>query len=156
MYARRIGARRHKLPARRSRVNLGRRHRADAKWIKLRAACYNECGDAVRHSFATTRETKVVSNIESLDVARRAEQIYDERLKSELEREHLHRYVAVEPDSGDYYLGNTLSEAIQAARGAHPERLAFAIRVGHLSTIHLGVLATRPVKSTPQDGRSCR
>ena len=83
-----------------------------------------------------------MSNIDSLDVARRSERIYDERLKSQLEREHLHRYVAVEPDSGDYYLGDTLSEAIQAARRAHPDRLAFAIRVGHLSTVHLGVLAT--------------
>lgn len=83
-----------------------------------------------------------MTSIESRDVARRAEQIYDERLKQELEALHVHRYVAVEPDSGEYFLGDTLSEAIQAARIAHPDRLAFAIRVGHISTVHSGMLAT--------------
>ena len=32
----------------------------------------------------------------------------------------------------------TLSEAIQAARAAHPARLPFALRVGHKSTVELG------------------
>jgi hypothetical protein len=78
----------------------------------------------------------------SLDVARRATEIYDMRLRGILEADHRNAYVAVEPDSGDYFLGDTLSEAIQAARTAHPNRISFALRVGHPSAVHLGVMST--------------
>jgi len=78
----------------------------------------------------------------SLDVARRASEIYDMRLRIMLETDHCHAYVAVEPDSGDYFLGDTLSEAIQAARAAHPNRISFALRVGHPTAVHLGVMST--------------
>jgi len=74
------------------------------------------------------------------DVARRATQLYDEKLREQLERTHLHDFVAIEPDSGEYFLGKTLSDAIQASRAAYPDRLAFAMRVGHSAAVHIGVL----------------
>ena len=58
---------------------------------------------------------------QSLAVARRATDIYDPRLRVKLEAEHRDAFVAVEPDSGDYFLGKTLSEAIVAARRDTPE-----------------------------------
>jgi hypothetical protein len=67
-----------------------------------------------------------------------AEQIYESRLRSALEPQHTDEFVAIEPDSGDYFLGNTLSEAIGAARRSYPDRLAHAIRVGHKAAIHFG------------------
>ena len=76
----------------------------------------------------------------SIDVARRGQALYNERLRSQLEASHVDEFVAIEPDSGDYFLGNTLSEAIQSARAAHPDRLPFAIRIGHSATVELGVL----------------
>ena len=79
---------------------------------------------------------------QSLDVARRATEIYDMRLRGILEADHRNAFVAVEPDSGDYFLGNTLSEAIQTARTAHPNRISFALRVGHPSAVHLGIMST--------------
>jgi hypothetical protein len=75
---------------------------------------------------------------ESTNVSAQAQRLYDERLRADLERLHPHAFVAIEPVSGDYYLGQTLSEAIGAARKAHPDRLAHAIRVGHKSAVHLG------------------
>ena len=77
----------------------------------------------------------------SQDVATRGLAIYQSQLRSVLEPQHREEYVAIEPDSGDYFLGKTLSEAIQSARQAHPNRLAFALRVGHPTTIELGVMA---------------
>jgi hypothetical protein len=77
---------------------------------------------------------------QTADVARRAKQLYEESLKAHLEATHQHDFVAIEPESGNYYLGKTLSEAIQASRVAHPDRLAFAIRVGDDTAVHLGVL----------------
>jgi hypothetical protein len=70
--------------------------------------------------------------------ARRAEAIYAQRLKDTLEVTHPDAFVAIEPDSGDDFLGRTLSEAIGLARKAHPDRLAHAIRVGHRATVHFG------------------
>jgi len=46
--------------------------------------------------------------------------------------------VAIEPKSGDHYVGRTLSEAIGAARKAHPDRLAYALRVGQEPAIQIG------------------
>ena len=78
---------------------------------------------------------------ESLEVAQQAEQIYRERLKDLLEPSHMHDFVAIEPQSGDYFLGKTLSEAMGACRETHPDRLAYAMRVGHRAAIHLGAVS---------------
>lgn len=72
-------------------------------------------------------------------IAEQARRIYDERLREQLEPTHAHEFVAIEPVSGNHYLGQTLSEAIGAARKAHPDRLAHAIRVGHKSAVYLGI-----------------
>ncbi len=78
----------------------------------------------------------------SLDVARRATEIYESRLRVKLEADQRNAFVAVEPDSGDYFLGETLSKAVLAARKAHPNKISFALRVGHPSAVHLGVIST--------------
>lgn len=69
---------------------------------------------------------------------RNAERFYDEHLRSNLECAHPHEFVAIEPVSGDYFLGRTLSDAIGAAREVHPDRLAHTIRVGHRAALHFG------------------
>ncbi|MCC6509027.1 MAG: hypothetical protein IT423_07965 [Pirellulaceae bacterium] len=74
------------------------------------------------------------------DVVRRATQVYEEKLRDKLERSNMNDFVAIEPDSGEYFFGKTLSEAIQASRTAHPDRLAFAMRVGHSTAVQIGVL----------------
>ncbi len=76
------------------------------------------------------------------DVGRRAKQLYEETLRTKLEATNMNDFVAIEPDSGDYFFGKTLSEAIQASRAAHPDRLAFAMRVGHSAAVHIGVFTS--------------
>jgi hypothetical protein len=78
---------------------------------------------------------------ESSDLVRRAQSLYVQKLKARLEVTNEGDFVAIEPDSGDYFIGKTLSEAIQFARAAHPDRLPFALRVGHKNTVELGVVA---------------
>ena len=77
---------------------------------------------------------------QTADVARRAKQLYEETLRQKLEATNKNDFVAIEPDSGDYFFGKTLSEAIQAARAAHPDRLSFAMRVGHEAAVQIGVM----------------
>jgi hypothetical protein len=73
------------------------------------------------------------------DTASAARRIYEERLRAKLERSHIDKFVAIEPVSGEYFLGQTLSEAIGAARTKYPDRLAHALRVGHRAAIHFGL-----------------
>ena len=73
------------------------------------------------------------------EFVRRAEEIYATRLRTILEPDHVDEFVAIEPDSGDYFLGKTLSEAIGAARQSYPDRLAHAMRVGHKAALHFGM-----------------
>ncbi|MCI0681024.1 MAG: hypothetical protein L0Y71_02880 [Gemmataceae bacterium] len=72
------------------------------------------------------------------ELIRRAEQVYDKRLKQDLERTHLNYFVAIEPDSGDYFLGRTLSEASAAAHAVYPDRRYSVLRIGHHATVHIG------------------
>ena len=78
----------------------------------------------------------------SLDVARRADSLYEEKLRQDLEANHRNSFVAIEPDSGDFFLGQTLSDAISSARAAYPDRISFALRVGHPTAVNLGVMST--------------
>ena len=77
------------------------------------------------------------------DIVQHAERIYEERLRAKLEKSHPNAFVAIEPVSGDYFLGETLSEAGIAARKAHPDRLSFIMRVGHRTAVHIGVCDDR-------------
>ena len=79
----------------------------------------------------------ISSNLDEL--VRRAEELYAQKLRSKLEADHQDDFVAVEPVSGDFFLGKTLSQAVSAARDAHPDRLSHAIRVGHEAALHFGV-----------------
>jgi hypothetical protein len=72
-------------------------------------------------------------------VAGAARKLYEERLRDLLEPVHNDEFVAIEPISGEYFLGRTLSEAIGASRSKYPDRLAHALRVGHKATVHFGL-----------------
>jgi hypothetical protein len=74
---------------------------------------------------------------QSTELASRATAVYEQKLRTRLETTHPDDFVAIEPESEDLFLGKTLSEAIQAARRAYPNRLSFALRVGHRSTIDI-------------------
>ena len=82
----------------------------------------------------------MVSAVDTNDVTRRAEIIYSDQLRSDLERDHRNEFVAIEPDSGDFYLGKTPTEAMGQSRVEHPGCLSFIIRVGHTHAIHIGHL----------------
>ena len=79
-----------------------------------------------------------MSSIELQQLADDATRIYEQRMRVQLEASHLHDFVAIEPESGDYFLGKTLSEAMRLARVTHPTRRAFCLRVGHVCALELG------------------
>ncbi len=59
-----------------------------------------------------------------------AKQTYDERLAAKLEPEHAGEIVAIEPNSGAYFLGEDEIEAADSARAAGHNGPFYFLRVG--------------------------
>ena len=75
---------------------------------------------------------------ETESVIDRAKEIYASQLRMELESLHVDRFVAIEPESGEYFLGDTFDEAVKSARTKYPSRLSHTIRIGHRAAFHIG------------------
>jgi hypothetical protein len=71
-------------------------------------------------------------------LSEQGKRIYQERLQSLLEPEQVGRFVAIEPESGRYFLADSRSEAMIAARQAMPGYLFFLARVGYPAAASLG------------------
>lgn len=75
---------------------------------------------------------------ETKSVIDRAKGVYADQLQTDLESQHMDRFVAIEPESGEYFLGDTFDEAVKAARTKYPSRLSHTIRIGHRAAFHIG------------------
>jgi len=58
-------------------------------------------------------------------IARKGQELYDTKLKALLEPEKNGMFVAIEPDSEDYFVGETMAQARQRASKVHPEKYSF-------------------------------
>jgi hypothetical protein len=81
----------------------------------------------------------VVSD-DTRSVIERAKRIYADQLQAVLEPQHTNRFVAIEPESSEYFLGDTFDEAVKSARAKHPSRLSHTIRIGRRAAFHIGGL----------------
>ncbi len=72
------------------------------------------------------------------DLLERGMGIYEERLKSLLEPEHKGEMLAVEVESGDYFLGRTATEAYKKAKEEYPGREFAFLRVGARAAFFVG------------------
>ncbi len=88
---------------------------------------------------STTEEAARVMD----ETIERGQRVYDEQLKSRLEPEHTGRFVAIEPESAKYFLGDTGTEALVAAHEAMPESRFYLRRVGYVFTHQLGGYGVR-------------
>ncbi len=76
----------------------------------------------------------------SQNVIDRAKEMYDARWRAELEANQSGRFVAIEPESAEYFLADSFSQAVDQAHRAYPERISFVLHVGHDAAIHIGEL----------------
>ena len=77
-----------------------------------------------------------------MSVAEQAKQFYESRLKAQLEADHRDQFVAIEPISESFYLGDQFIDAALAAKDAYPDRTSFVIRVGHEAAFHIGAFGS--------------
>lgn len=73
-------------------------------------------------------------------VADKAKSLYERTLRVKLEAQHNGEFLCIEPESGDFFLGETFDAAVNQALDAYPERLTHTLRIGHAAAFHLGVL----------------
>lgn len=62
-------------------------------------------------------------------VIKRAVEIY-EGLKAQLEPAQNGRYVAIEVESGEHFLGDTREEAVKLSKAKYPDRITFTRKIG--------------------------
>jgi hypothetical protein len=74
---------------------------------------------------------------------------YESQLKTKLEPDHSGEFVAIEPSAARYFLGQTATAALVAARNAMPDSQFFLTRVGrntaHKIGSYRGCLVSVPV-----------
>jgi len=73
------------------------------------------------------------------EVATKGQRVF-RQLSEKLEKEHLGEAVAIEVDTGDYFLGKTGLEAVRKAREKYPGKLFFVGRVGQPAYGSFGLL----------------
>jgi hypothetical protein len=73
-------------------------------------------------------------------VAEEVKRLYEAKYRPTLESSHWGAFVCIEPESGEYFLGDTFDDAVNQAIDAHPDRLTHTLRVGHAAALHLGAM----------------
>ena len=71
-----------------------------------------------------------VKAIDWREFGEKGKQIY-ERIRPVLEPEYRGKIVAIEPESGDYFIGDTISEAGEKAREKHPDKVFYFAKIGY-------------------------
>ena len=87
------------------------------------------------------------------DLAESGQRLYDERLRAILEPEHEGEFVAIEPETERYFLGETGLAALLVGRGELPDKLFYLLRIGSDAAYHLGKLwRTKTVRLAARRG----
>lgn len=72
------------------------------------------------------------------EIAARAEELYEQRIRSLVEADHHGDFVVIEVESGDYEVDSRHVAALCRAHAAHPDGTLFSIRVGHPTAYRIG------------------
>lgn len=76
-------------------------------------------------------------------VSEKGQQIYNEKLKSELEPDNRGKFLVIEVESGEFFLGDTIIEALQKAKDKYPTKLFHTVRIGYEGIFKMGTYARR-------------
>jgi len=64
------------------------------------------------------------------ELIQKREKFYEEKLKDKLEKRHFGKFVAIEVDSGEFFIGETLEEALEKAKKKFPDKIFHSIKIG--------------------------
>ena len=87
------------------------------------------------------------------NVCQRARAVYEDRIRPLVEKEHMHEYIAIEPDTGEYAIGEELSAAIDKLKKRRPQAVTCLLRIGHKAAITgLRARPVQPIENPPIAG----
>jgi hypothetical protein len=85
----------------------------------------------------TGRKVKSLLDAEGEKLTDRGVRLYRTKLKKTLEPEYNGMFAAIEPDSGDYFLGKRMIEAVDKAKAKHPDKLVYLVKVGFPTAVKM-------------------
>ncbi|MDD2785570.1 MAG: hypothetical protein PHS79_01600 [Patescibacteria group bacterium] len=71
-------------------------------------------------------------------IASKGEKIYQEKLRAILEPKENGRFVMIEVLSGEYFLGDSILDALKKARVKYPDSIFHTIKVGYEGVFKMG------------------
>lgn len=74
----------------------------------------------------------------SEEIGRRGQELYDQKLRKELEEGNRGRYLVIDVETGDYALGDDTLELSHRLHAKHPGAALFAMRIGYPATVRMG------------------
>lgn len=72
----------------------------------------------------------MVSNIDTRKIGGKGNEIF-KKISKELEEDYRGKFVAIEVDSGDYFIGDTSIEASKKAKEEYPDKVFFLGKIGY-------------------------
>lgn len=64
-----------------------------------------------------------------LKIAHKGEEVY-QKISKQIEKEHAGDFIAIEVESGKYFLGQTQIEAIEKAKKSFPTKIFYLMKIG--------------------------
>lgn len=84
------------------------------------------------------------TKLEPVDIhllSEEGKRIYEE-LKETLEVEHKGEYLAIEVETGDYFIGKTIEKVSQKARKKYPDKVFHLVKIGYPGVFNLSTFAS--------------
>lgn len=68
------------------------------------------------------------------NISKKGRQLF-EKLDPELREQYYGKFIAIEVDSGDYFIGETIIDADTKARAKHPGKVFYVGKIGYRATV---------------------
>ncbi len=79
-----------------------------------------------------------------MSVTEPAKAIYESEFRESMEREDWGKFIAIEPDSRRYYVGDTFMDVALQAKNKIPNKMSFVIKIGSDAAVHIGGAQKKP------------
>lgn len=85
---------------------------------------------------------ELIKNVNMQQLAEEGKKIYEE-VKHQYEPQDNGKFLAIDVDTKNVYVGSTSSEAVEAARAVHPDKVFYVVKIGFSASEVLAELAAR-------------
>lgn len=74
------------------------------------------------------------------EITKKGQAIYETKLKNELERENLGKFVSIDVETQKYFIGDSIEDALQKAKTEFPNKIFYTARIGYTGVFNLSSL----------------